>query len=1064
MSKRMGRIVTAFWLLVSCLLLTGCLREPLEVESVSADFPEGAPITLTFSVSKDDLNASLTRSFGEESTLNSLHLAVFGSSGYLKEYVEATELTLSDEPYVYNDLDGVERSVEQYTFTVTLTMSDSPRIIHFIGNGPSTLPFGYADAVLSSLLSERGEGAYWQMKRLDGIRACRSVTEYEDDHGVWVSRGDYIDKDGNKITNGKGYVPDPATAAAFTNIPLIRNWAKIVVMSDTREDPETHLPNNPFFTPYSYAVVNVPSRGTIVPHSAATGFITDYQLLGFEELEASGYAANLPSGTIFDDSIPSAEDFVNCTGGVSAVGPDGAVYLYERPVPTENIPPSYVIVYGHYCNPDDLEHEGDYFYKVDLMVNAEYYPVFRNFKYQVIIRKILSQGHHTPAAAVAAAGSADVSADINARHLSDISDGYGRLAIQPWMAHTFTDKQTDNTLLHAFLMSDIYNGTIDMNPASVTVEKRPMPSGEEDLITDLSIDAPSTDAGSVGWRTIHFSTTEHGRSVRSQTIRITGYHEFGRLYRDVVITVQPIQPMTLACSRPRISAVKGSEQTISISIPDGLSESMFPLLFEIEPEGKSLSPDGSKENNNLPVVSGTSLSEHEEFAGKPSYHFVYTLSWDMYRGLETTQDDSDYSWRTFHCYFKSNCDESGTTVWVNNPYFAKSSVTFANYRSAMTFRNLAFTTPIQRAEDETMTVRFNVDQDPDLSYPDDFPEITLKPMGMIPLSDELIPGEVSGTYTFKPTSAAVELQFVTITDDGDLSLDVSAPEYDSQTLRSHYFSHVGFVTGHKLSNGSSWSNVVCGRVNTDVNKTVLFGYCDDPDALNATITLEGLTGLTPTKPTTYPSTPLGPRDQYGLNIYHELEFKTPSPKSYNPIEFTLSAPGYVVEPVRAGRMNGNIYTQVISNSNVFKPGNTYGFTVDNPSFSYQMDKSIKHNFTVSFDHIGDIRSAYPVGVMIPAGETVTITVSSDRPDCYVCYVELTIQARVTWDGKKRNLDIASGTTNDGTFEAYPGADNQYLWLISERKSTATLTIHAHDDRPIIISGMALKTYRGMFYD
>ena len=195
-----------------------------------------------------------------------------------------------------------------------------------------------------------------------------------------------------------------------------------------------------------------------------------------------------------------------------------------------------------------------------------------------------------------------------------------------------------------------------------------------------------------------------------------------------------------------------------------------------------------------------------------------------------------------------------------------------------------------------------------------------------------------------------------------------------------------------------------------------------------------------------------------------MEFKTNSPKSYNPVEFTLTAPGYVVEHVRAGRMNGNIYTQVISSSNVLKPDNTYGFTVDNPRFSFQMDKSIKHNYTVSFDHIGEIRSTYPVGVTIPAGETATITVSSDRSDCYVCYVELTIQARVTWEGKRRNLSIASGTTEDGTFTAYPGADNQYLWMIPERKSSATLTITAHEDRPIIISGMALKTYRGSFYD
>lgn len=274
------------------------------------------------------------------------------------------------------------------------------------------------------------------------------------------------------------------------------------------------------------------------------------------------------------------------------------------------------------------------------------------------------------------------------------------------------------------------------------------------------------------------------------------------------------------------------------------------------------------------------------------------------------------------------------------------------------------------------------------------------------------------------------------------------------------------MDGHQLSSTNYWSNVVCGHVNADANKTVLFGYCDDPEALNVPVTVAFLsdTKLSATKPKAFPWTPTGPRGQYGLATYHEIEFKTPSPKSYNPIEFTLSAPGYVVETIHAGRLNGNIYTQQITTSNVFKPTNTYGFSVDNPQFTYQMDKGVAHNVTVSFDNISAIRDAYPAGVMIPAGESCTINVESSRNDCYVFYIEFIIQARVTWESVRQNLCPASGDPDTGTFEAYPGNDTQYLWHLPDHTHSASITLTAKEGSPICISGMVLKTYRGVLYE
>ena len=421
-------------LLVVLFALLSCSREEVEVQPVVTDgrpTPEGEKVAIEFDVPGF---APATKALDEGGTLNSLHLAVFGGSGYLKEYVQATPVQIADYTYSTFDKDGnpVERTVPCYRFTVMLTLSDSPRTIHFLGNGPSVMPFGYDTAVMPVQLSSNGEMAYWQKIYLPhGVRAKRN------------SNGDFIDKDDNVIPEGgKGYIADDETELLFQGIPLVRNWSKIVLSAD----------DDSFFTPISLAAVNVPMRGSMAPYSASTGFIEDYQERSFVWLESTAkYPGNLPVGTSFDATIPEASDFYGPVFGERVADANGgAVYMYERPEPSTNVPPSYVIIYGHYCNPDDLDSEGDYFYKVDLMETKKvgdtewksyYYPIYRNFKYQVIVKKILSKGYPTPFAASTSAGSADVSADVNTSHLSDISDGVGRLHITEWMSKTFTRQQ-----------------------------------------------------------------------------------------------------------------------------------------------------------------------------------------------------------------------------------------------------------------------------------------------------------------------------------------------------------------------------------------------------------------------------------------------------------------------------------------------------------------------------------------------------------------------------------------------------------------------------------------------
>ena len=1071
----MKRILS--YLLAAALAFCSCVN-PLQ-EPEPSGYPEGAKVKVRFTVAAEGLAPTKAQALGEDQPLQSMHLAVFGSSGYLKEYVEAFPDSEPSGTVVFEDPNDPEMktTVPLYGFTAELTLTDSRRIIHFIGNGPNTtLSFGYADAVLSSRLSTQGERAYWQMMNIDGIHAKQSESAYTDGNGQDVEIGDYIDANGNKITNGEGYVVADATQDQFREIPLVRNWAKLVVQADTSTPEGASEPNDPFFEPISYAVVHVPDRGTLAPYSAATnGFIQNYQTKTYLDIVGMGYPANLPPETVMDETIPSIDDFkywdqeeqghgdpseVEGSGwrnGVAPAGQYGAVYLYERPVPSEQLAPTFVIVYGKYKNPDDPTHFGQKcFYKIDLMTDHKYYPIYRNFQYRILIHSILSFGHATPQAAAAAAGSADVSADINARHLPDISDGFRRLAIQHWMAKTFTDAQTDNTELSAYFMSNVATSQPDMGHGSVTVEALPMKRGVDPVITSCSIEDPDPNVlpgdPSYGWRTIHFTTNGPSSTIRSQTLRVTGGQGEESIYRDIVITIQNIQPMLIRCSQSRIQSQKGTPVDLYIGIPDGLPESMFPLEFKIEPEAMSLTP----RNDNLPVEYGPSLSE----SGKAAFHFIRTLDWDEYRTLPSETDASDKLWRRITCHFMSNRDNSSTQIYVrNDEYFYPANTRLANFTDK-SFWNLRFREPIKRdTPHQYLTLDFELPSDPETGWP----EVELMVDGLIPEAREglpLPPGftQVSDVeYHFTPTGSQVTIPFYTTDASGEVYLQLSAEDYQSQSLKTHHFTLFhgnGFFDAHGMPSIGGWSNVVYGKVNMVKNKNVLFGYYDDSEALNPAINLLGLEAneLIRKVPTAYPWTPDGPRSSDGDPRYHELEFQSATQDLYQDIDFVLSSPGYLEVETKAIRFLGNIYTY--QNTGLSKD-NVKG----SPLALSDVDMGDKSNekATITFEGF----TADNKGVRLAAGQTGTITLTNAHPETYKLFY---LQFNVNADGNKQlfpNLDAC--VVPVGSLEKYPGAANQFIWFLPEGQGSQpenrTITITAKEDTDTVIRGVVIKLFK-----
>lgn len=658
MMKMMKKI--GYWLLLLMLVL-GCVPD-LPVQPVPEDegYPEGAKATVHFSVSGGGAMPG-TKALGETPELDSLYLAVFGSSGYLKEYVKAT----IDHKPSYVGADTI------MSFYATLTLSDKERSVHFIGNGPSTLDFGYDTEILPQLLSAGGGQAFWQMKKnvlIEGVKQ----------------------QDGS-------YLPTDATNAQFANIPLIRNFSKIVLVNQEGSN----------FTPDSFAVFSVPAKGSVVPFHDGK-FVENYQDKGFTELIAQ-YPGNLPDST----------DFMWDAGGWDTlrVEQDQAVYLYERPKPTQQFMPTYVIVHGIYNNPEDQNSEHNnksYYYKIDLMQDGEYYPILRNFKYQIKINKILSIGHTSAQAAAASAGSADVSADITTSHLSDISDGEARLVVQPWMSQTFNKRQVNNNLLHVKFFSHALSGDPEMSFDAVTCEIRHV-DGQEDIIESASIGYPVQASGTEkGWRTVTFTTAEPGAPgtpPRTQALRIKGTYENGALYRDVLITLQPLQQFQLSVVSPDDTGTGVPRDTaqavqLKIGIPTGLAQSMFPLNLTIEPEDMSLTPDNQVSNNNLPVSAGTSISDHADYAGKRAFQFIRTLTYDEYLALPQSLDLDGEPIRTLTCYFKTTRKDNATTIWVANDYFSKARVAYSN--EPATLRNFFYIDAREENIDKTVVkLQFN---------------------------------------------------------------------------------------------------------------------------------------------------------------------------------------------------------------------------------------------------------------------------------------------------------------------------------------------------------------------
>lgn len=789
------------YIFLAATLLFSCTRLEQETPAVATDEEEvQGKVLVKFNVTLPELTPS-TKSLSDtpNGDLQTLHIAVFGSSAYLKEYVQATFV-----PATTNGKLG--ESTNRYEVSATLTISEnSKRRIHIIGNGPDRMDYDQETTLIPPLLSAEKQGAYWQSFIVPGIKAKR------DADGNLVG-AQTITVGGETVYTGSGtFQVSDETAAYFSDIALIRNFAKIVVEDETGSN----------FTTRSFAVVNVPNQGSIAPYYSG-GFVYGYETKSYIDLNQTlHYPGLLPIGTTFDTSVPSASAFENPTAAANAgkvAAANQSFFMYERPVPNEDQQPTVVIVYGHYSDPDTedgVDDSGDFYYKVDLMENKDYYPIYRNFKYRIRLQKIMKPGADTPEDALVSMGSGDVSADISTQTLTDISDGTSRILVT-YMAKTLIRKypfeeengQIDHLTLKYKFIPDVtvdsngdgepdwnnnFSASTPTSSAPVTIELQHMSGGNESVIDSYTVD--STD-DSEGWRTITITTKDPSANVRSQYLRITGTVGAGTedesaLFRNVTYTMLSKQTMSVACNPKKVEKNKGELMEVGITIPKNLPASMFPLKFYIESDAMSLTPDNGRteeilRDNNLPVISGTSIiPEHSE----TTFKYVRTLSKTDYDKLCQASKFSGGNTVTLSCFFKTNKAESASRVYVENEYFNQANDNFRNFYVKQ-FTNLEFTNGVPSTSLSGAPFSFSMDPN------DVLPEIVyfqcdgVRPTATSGLQ-RVSGGNYDGWYWYSPTQTDVSalrdnynpiINFATTREGGTATVTINAEEYTPATL------------------------------------------------------------------------------------------------------------------------------------------------------------------------------------------------------------------------------------------------------------------------------------------
>ena len=627
------------------LCLTACQKELSEnVQPVQTSNPDMPTVTVPFTVAIPVSEVAVTKGdidMAEKPVLQNLYIAVFGESGgMLQQLVPATLVGAS-----LDQLSGVGYAY-QAIYTAQLPLYNDECHLHFIGNyngDTAELSFDYEKDFMDKLsmrieTTENGDyttitsapGAYWQKVILkDGIKAT-------------------LQSDGT-------FELDNETKEKLTPIPLVRNYAKITVTSASSD-----------FTINSYALINVPYQGTVAPYSATMGFDNHYMTIGgycdgttttnfVDDLYHSGYVGYMADNDLIFTANPGE------SSAKTGAEEDNGLYMYERTIPTKAGEQTGVIVSLTWAsnleptNPN-YEYRGKtYYYKLEILNGSgEYMPICRNVHYIISLTSLTGEGYPTFDGAFAGPFFGNVSSSIETATLTDINDNIHRIVVNR-MDYTSVTGEDEVDIYFQYYPDLTANASTSTSnyKANEILEVTPYNQAIAS-VSSVELISDSSDAW-FGW--MHVTVTLKSKPTDGSTLRgklrVQGLLDsgVGNLYRDIVFTVMSTQDFT---SESTLES-NGTNVTVNIGIPTGLSYSLFPLQIKIESQNNNLTTTSA----DLPVGYGPSAFD----STKNSFYFIKTIQYKDY--VDTSTGEYVYTTQ-FPCSFTNTDTYKVLSVQLND--------------------------------------------------------------------------------------------------------------------------------------------------------------------------------------------------------------------------------------------------------------------------------------------------------------------------------------------------------------------------------------------------------------
>lgn len=699
--------------IVAAACTISCVKEIERPDAPSSEIEasgEKATFTFTPSFLDEAFESGQTKTMGSRPQIHNLFFAVFDNAGYkLSEYAQAIPNTYADENWNPEHPDD-----NVFSYSVTLTVTDQPRIIHVIANAPEHLLYGSEAEVIGSLntrfnateTEEDWSDAYWVRIYLD--------------NGVWTKPDE-----STKETDAKyqeKYDKWMHVVQTLNNAKFVRNFARIT-LEETADN----------FEITRYWINNIPDIGSFAPYNRNTGrFQIDYSNYSTIEDISSPEGGNYPGFFPASANLIQIGDYLDDPEMMekleSNAGKNWTNFCYEREFPKAD--PIYLIVAGRYNG------GAESFYKIDLRDHSnKYFPLLRNFTYKVRITNVSTNGASSLSKALSNAPSGAVDTSLEMQNLTNISNGTAQMFVSE-TSEIVVGEGHDIPLRYKFIpnlatdanhdgFADAVNTIIEKGSAEeaaaianhssyVTITNEFGSTGS--VFASIT---PTGETDSDNYNTIILHSKDANEVIHTETVTITGYYfnsetsKYESISRSSHFRLRETLHMNVSFSPEKIPAGNGQPVDLVISLEAGLPSSMFSLDFNIEMLGLTLTTN----NDPLPITTGES-----QIAGntKPAYHFQRTITWSEYESAPVVD-----GLKQFVCHFKTNTstipslngkqtiyanvggddtlpEKNGDIVSVKNKYFVDEAAFYSIY-SPKEFTNITITNAAEVGQSGVLT-------------------------------------------------------------------------------------------------------------------------------------------------------------------------------------------------------------------------------------------------------------------------------------------------------------------------------------------------------------------------